>query len=133
MRVDTLAPKRPQPRAFKGHPLPNSGPTRSGWVSATPKSGPTRLDRDSPPRAIGSDPNFEGLVREDKDVLRHVHPSKSLPDEGSAQRRIDSLLQGFRMFRYDDRDQAWYDAHPLCWSALGFADDLPSWEQLANA
>jgi hypothetical protein len=73
---------------------------------------------------------LEGLVREDKDVLRQVHPSKAFPEEEAAQLRMDSLLQGFKMFRYHN-GEAWYDAHPLCWSALGFADDLPSWEQLA--
>ena len=73
---------------------------------------------------------LEGLVREDKDVLRQVHPSKAFPEEEAAQLRMDSLLQGFKMFRYHN-GEAWYDAHPLLWPALGFADDLPSWEQLA--
>ncbi|MCA9681400.1 MAG: hypothetical protein KC457_04325 [Myxococcales bacterium] len=74
---------------------------------------------------------LEALVREDKQVLARVHPSKAFPDEESAQLRMDSLLQGFKMFRYHN-GEAWYDAHPLCWAELGFADDLPSWEQLAE-
>lgn len=73
---------------------------------------------------------LEALVREDKDVLAVVHPSKTFPDEESAQQRMDSLLQGFKMFRYHN-GEAWYDAHPLCWAELGFGADLPSWEQLA--
>jgi hypothetical protein len=73
---------------------------------------------------------LEALVREDKDVLERVHPSKAFPDEEAAQLRMDSLLQGFKMFRYHN-GEAWYDAHPLCWGELGFVDDLPSWEQLA--
>lgn len=73
---------------------------------------------------------LEALVREDKDVLARVHPSKAFPDEEAAQSRMDSLLQGFKMFRYHN-GEAWYDAHPLCWPTLGFADDLPSWEQIA--
>lgn len=74
---------------------------------------------------------LEALVREDKDVLAVVHPSKSFPDEETAQLRMDSLLQGFKMFRYHNGD-AWYDAHPLCWPEIGFAQDLPSWQQLAG-
>ncbi len=73
---------------------------------------------------------LEALVREDKDVLARVHPSKAFPDEEAAQLRMDSLLQGFKMFRYHN-GEPWYDAHPLCWAELGFADDLPSWDQLA--
>jgi hypothetical protein len=73
---------------------------------------------------------LQALVREDKDVLARVHPSKAFPDEEAAQLRMDSLLQGFKMFRYHN-GEAWYDAHPLCWAELGFVDDLPSWEQLA--
>ncbi len=74
---------------------------------------------------------LEALVREDKDVLAQVHPSKKFPEEEAAQQRMDSLLQGFKMFRYHN-GEAWYDAHPLCWAQLGFAEDLPSWEQLAE-
>ena len=73
---------------------------------------------------------IEALVREDKDVLAKVHPNKTFPDEEAAQLRMDSLLQGFKMFRYHN-GEAWYDAHPLCWAELGFADDLPSWDKLA--
>jgi hypothetical protein len=73
---------------------------------------------------------LEALVREDKEVLARVHPSKAFPDEEAAQLRMDSLLQGFKMFRYHN-GEAWYDAHPLCWSTLGFADHIPSWDQLA--
>lgn len=72
---------------------------------------------------------LEALVREDKAVLAEVHPSKSFPDQEAAQLRMDSLLQGFKMFRYHN-GSAWYDAHPLCWAELGFAADLPSWEHL---
>jgi hypothetical protein len=72
-----------------------------------------------------------GLVREEKDVLAQVHPSKMLPDQESSHLRVDSLQQGFKMFRYHE-GEVWYDAHPLCWGELGFAHDLPSWEQLAR-
>jgi hypothetical protein len=73
---------------------------------------------------------LESLVREDKDALARVHPSKACFDEEAAQLRMDTLLLGFKMLRYHDGG-AWYDAHPLLWPELGFPDDLPSWEQLA--
>ncbi len=69
------------------------------------------------------------LVREEKDVLAQVHTSKVLPDQESARRSLDGLMQGHKMFRYHG-EQVWYDAHPLCWSELGFADALPTWEQV---
>ena len=71
----------------------------------------------------------QALVLEDKDVLRRLHPSKEFPDTESAQMRMDNLLQGFKMFRYHNGGP-WYDAHPLCWAELGFAGDLPSWEDI---
>jgi hypothetical protein len=71
------------------------------------------------------------LLREEKDLLAQVHPSKSLPDQEASQPRVDALLQGFKMLCYHD-GEVWYDAHPLCWRDLGFADDLPTWEQLAS-
>ncbi len=72
---------------------------------------------------------LEALAREDKEALARVHPSKVCPDEEAAQLRMDSLLLGFKMFRYHNGG-AWYDAHPLLWPELGFPEDLPSWEQL---
>lgn len=72
---------------------------------------------------------LQALVLEDKDVLRRLHPSKNFPDAESAQLRMDSLLQGFKMFRYHN-GSPWYDAHPLCWAELGFAEDLPGWDDI---
>jgi hypothetical protein len=72
---------------------------------------------------------LQALVLEDKDVLRKLHPSKEFPDAEGAQLRMDSLLQGFKMFRYHN-GSPWYDAHPLSWAELGFADDLPGWNAL---
>ena len=54
---------------------------------------------------------LEGLVGEEKRILKRLHPDKEFPDEEAAQTRMDSLLQGFKMFRYHN-DVEWYDAHP---------------------
>ena len=70
---------------------------------------------------------LQALVLEDKQLLRQLHPNKAFPDDEASQLRVDSLLQGFKMFRYHNGGP-WYDAHPLLWAELGFADDLPSWE-----
>jgi len=40
---------------------------------------------------------LEALVKEDKLILERVHPSKTFPDEEAAQKRMDTLLQGFKM------------------------------------
>jgi hypothetical protein len=72
---------------------------------------------------------LQALVLEDKDVLRRLHPHKQFPDAEAAQRRMDSLLQGFKMFRYHN-GSPWYDAHPLSWAELGFPEDLPSWADI---
>lgn len=72
---------------------------------------------------------LQALVLEDKELLKKLHPSKELPDIEAAQHRADSLLQGFKVFRYHDRS-AWYDVHPLCWAELGFAEDMPDWDAI---
>ena len=72
---------------------------------------------------------LQALVAEDKQVLRQLHPRKEFPDAEAAQVRMDSLLQGFKMFRYHN-GEAWYDAHPLCWTELGFADEEPQWADI---
>ncbi|WP_146157510.1 hypothetical protein [Enhygromyxa salina] len=69
-----------------------------------------------------------GLVLEEKRVLQQLHPSKRFPEHEDARERMDSLLQGFKMFRYhNDRD--WYDAHPLLWPVLELDDveDVITW------
>jgi hypothetical protein len=75
---------------------------------------------------------LQALVLEDKQLLRQLHPSKVFPDDEAAQLRMDSLLQGFKMFRYHNGGP-WYDAHPLSWAELGFADDLPDWSRFVGA
>lgn len=66
------------------------------------------------------------LPLEEKQVLQQLHPQKRFPEHEAARARMDSLLQGFKMFRYHN-DSDWYDAHPLLWPALGF--DAPiTWE-----
>ncbi|KIG13751.1 Type II secretory pathway, ATPase PulE/Tfp pilus assembly pathway, ATPase PilB [Enhygromyxa salina] len=71
---------------------------------------------------------LQALVLEDKQLLRQLHPSRKFPDDEASQVRMDSLLQGFKMFRYHNGGP-WYDAHPLSWAELGFADDLPDWSR----
>lgn len=75
---------------------------------------------------------LQALVLEDKQLLRQLHPDKEFPDDEASQVRMDSLLQGFKMFRYHN-GAPWYDAHPLSWAELGFAADLPDWSRLEVA
>lgn len=74
---------------------------------------------------------LQALVAEDKQVLKQLHPGKNFPDAEAAQVRMDSLLQGFKMFRYHN-GAPWYDAHPLCWAELGFASDVPRWQDIES-
>lgn len=70
-----------------------------------------------------------GLVLEERQILKRVHPSHEFPSDEGSRARMDALLEGYKMFRYHNgRD--WYDAHPLFWELLDFAAPL-SWEQAA--
>jgi hypothetical protein len=71
----------------------------------------------------------EALVDEDRRWLAEVHPKKTFPGAEAAQARMDTLLQGFKMFRYHNGDH-WYDAHPLLWSELEFEADVPTWSTI---
>jgi len=68
------------------------------------------------------------LALEDKEVLRKLRPSRVFPDTEAARARMDNLLQGLEMFRYQN-GAPWYDAHPLVWAELGF-DDVPDWDDI---
>lgn len=70
-----------------------------------------------------------GLVLEERQILKRVHPSHEFPSDEGSRARMDALLEGYKMFRYHNgRD--WYDAHPLFWELLDFDAPL-SWEQAA--
>jgi len=67
------------------------------------------------------------LSFEERQVLEQLHPSRRFPDHEAARERMDTLLQGFKMFRYHN-DHDWYDAHPLLWPVMGF-DPPITWDQ----
>jgi len=70
-----------------------------------------------------------GLVLEERGILKRLHPSREFPSDEGSRARMDTLLEGYKMFRYHNgRD--WYDAHPLFWELLDFGPPL-TWEQAA--
>ncbi|NJK31430.1 MAG: hypothetical protein HC927_02865 [Deltaproteobacteria bacterium] len=70
-----------------------------------------------------------GFIVEEKAVLRQLHPARVFPESEPNLARMDALLQGFKMFRYHN-GKSWYDAHPLLWTELNWADGLPTFEKI---
>lgn len=77
---------------------------------------------------------LEGLAHSDANLLRQVHRDRSFPLEITNHSKMDALLQGYLMLRYQDAEAPdheaphWYDAHPLLWGRLEIT--LPSYEDV---
>jgi hypothetical protein len=73
---------------------------------------------------------LEGLEAQDEVLLQQVHRERDFPLDEENLQRMDALIQGYLMLRYQDQTP-WYDAHPLLWPRLKIR--VPTWEEIAAA